>query len=344
LSSKPVLPKILQPTNRYNKHRKPIFRRLQKKLKAKVITYISSPYHPIPSIMIQDIPFFEELLRSISGSDSGYLIINSPGGDGNVAEKMLMMCRQRFTKTFNVIIPDYAKSAATMLALGSDKILMGYLAELGPIDPQIRTTTGPTIPARSLIDGLDLIRDKIKNKKDPVQMYIPMLYQIRPEIIVNAQNAIDHSEGFAKKWLKKHMLKGNNAQADKVAEWLSSGKKYKSHGKVIDFSEAKNVLKLNVERIDPASVLWSDIWELYCRSIAFLQKGQAAGAAKLFESESVSFTLNLQIMKPTVSRTPPPKQPPPSIPMRPPPPKPSPKKPKTIPQTKPQPSPKPSSK
>lgn len=238
---------------------------------------------------------------------------------------MLMMCRQRFTKTFNVIIPDYAKSAATMLALGSDKMLMGYLAELGPIDPQIRTTTGPTIPARSLIDGLELIRDKIKNKKDPVQMYIPMLYQIRPEIVVNAQNAIDHSEEFAKKWLKKYMLKGNKTQADKVAEWLSGGKKYKSHGKVIDFTEAKKVLKLNVDRIDPASALWSDIWELYCRSIAFLQKGQKVGAAKLYESASVSFTLNLQIMRPKVSITPPPRRPLPSIPKHPPKPQPQPK-------------------
>ena len=331
-----MLPEILEPPNQYVKHRKPIITRLQKRLKAKVITYISSPYHPIASIMIQDIPFFEELLRTTSSSETGYLMLNSPGGDGNVAEKMLMMCRQRFTKTFNVIVPDYAKSAATMLALGSDKILMGYLAELGPIDPQIGTMTGSRIPARSLIDGLELIRDKIKNEKDPVQMYIPMLYQIRPEILVSAQNAIDHSEDFAKKWLKKYMLKENVAQADKVAKWLSRGKKYKSHGKVIDFAEAQNTLKLNVEKIDPASKLWSDIWELYCRSIAFLQMGQAAGAAKLFESDSVSFTLNLKIrIQRAPDTSPPPQRPPPLIPTRPPKPQPSPKKPEAKPKTSP---------
>lgn len=334
MSSKPVLSKILEPTNRYDKHRKPIIEELQRKLKAKVITYISSPYHPISSIMIQDIPFFEELLRSVSGSDTGYLLLNSPGGDGNVAEKMLMMCRTRFKKNFYVIIPDYAKSAATMLALGSDKILMGYLAELGPIDPQIRTAKGPLIPARSLIDGLELIRDKIKNQKDPVQMYIPMLYQIRPEILVNAQNAIDHSEEFAKKWLKKYMLKNNKEQAENVAEWLSKGKKYKSHGKVIDFAEANRILKLNVEKIDPDSDLWSDIWELYCRSILFLQQGQAAGATKLFESEFVSYTLNLKIA--LKSRpVPPPQRPMPSIPRPPYRPKPSPEKPKVKPQPQP---------
>jgi len=327
MSSNPVLQKIIAASNTFQNHRKPIIKRLQRRLKAKVITYTASPFHPASTIMIQDVPSFEDLLRTSSSAEEGYLILNSPGGDGNAAEKILMMCRQRFTKSFNVIVPDYAKSAATMLALGSDKIFMGYLAELGPIDPQFRTAPlGPGIPARSLIDGLELIRDKIKNKNDPVQMYAPMLYRIRPEVLVNAQNAIDGARDFAKKWLKKYMLKKNPSQADRVAEWLSEGKKYKSHGKVIDFKEAHDVLKLNVEKIDSNSKLWTDIWELYCRSMAFIQQNQLQGAAKLFESESVSLLMNIQIQierRPTRAR-------PPQIPLpRPPPrqPRPQPKSP-----------------
>jgi len=34
-------------------------------------------------------------------------------------------------------VPDYAKSAATLLLLGSDKIIMGKNAELGPLDAQV---------------------------------------------------------------------------------------------------------------------------------------------------------------------------------------------------------------
>lgn len=335
MSSQPVFQKIIAASNTFQQYRKPIIKRLQKRLKAKVITYIASPFHPASTIMIQDVLSFEDLLRTTSSAGEGYLILNSPGGDANAAEKILMMCRQRFTKAFNVIVPDYAKSAATMLALGSDKILMGYLAELGPIDPQFRTgPLTPGIPARSLIDGLELIRDKIKNKKDPVQMYAPMLYRLRPEIIVGAQNAIDGAEIFAKKWLRKYMLKNNPNQADRVAKWLSGGKKYKSHGKVIDFTEAHDVLKLNVEKIDPYSKLWTDIWELYCRSIAFIQQNQVQGAAKLFESESVSLMLNIQIqIQRQHTRVPPPQMPlprplPPSAPS-------------TQPQPRPRPSPEP---
>jgi hypothetical protein len=280
-------------SNDFQLRRKPLIQNLQKLLNAKVITYFASLYHPVPMIMNQDIPLFEDLLRSTGKADEGYLIINSPGGDGNVAEKMITMCRQRFTKSFKVIVPNFAKSAATMIALGSDEILMGYLAELGPIDPQLGNPfTGGLIPARSFIDGLEMIRRNIKEKGDPVQMYLPMLSQIRPEIIAQCQSAIDGSREFAEKWLKECMLKDKPEQAKQVARWLSEGEKYKSHGKVIDYTEARDVLKLKIEKIPQDSELWNNIWELYCSSVLFLQQ---LGSAKLFESETVSLQMQIQL-------------------------------------------------
>lgn len=280
-------------SNNFSTHRKPLIQSLEKELNSKVIVYTASLTHPLAMIMSQDIPPFEDLLRSAGKADEGYLMINSAGGDGNVAEKLIMMCRQRFSKSFKVIVPNFAKSAATMIALGSDKILMGYLAELGPIDPQLGNPIGGgLIPARSFIDGLEMIRHNIKDKGDPVQMYYPMLSQIRPEIIAQCQSAIDGSREFAEKWLKTYMLKDKPEQAQEVACALSEGVKYKSHGKVIDYSEALNELKLKVEMIPQNSKLWDLVWQLYCRSIVFLQQG---GAAKLFESEAVSLTMGIEL-------------------------------------------------
>ena len=124
MSAEPTFNRLIV-TNDFQLHRKPLFQNLQRLLNAKVISYTASPIHPLNSIMSQDIIHFEDLLRSTDGSEEGYLIINSPGGDGNVAEKIITMCRQRFTKSFKVIVPNFAKSAATMIALGSDKIQMG---------------------------------------------------------------------------------------------------------------------------------------------------------------------------------------------------------------------------
>lgn len=145
-------------------------------------------------------------------------------------------------------------------------------------------------------------------------MYLPMLSKIQPEIIAQCQSAISSSQKFAEKWLQKYMLKNDPNQAKKVAEWLSGGVKYKSHGKVIDYAEAHDVLKLNVEKIPQNSKLWDCIWELYCRSILFLQFS-GAGAAKLFESAKVSLTMNVQILRaPSPTQQP---QPLPSHPMPP---------------------------
>jgi len=303
MSTDATFQKIIN-TNDFQQHRKPLILNLQKILGAKVITYIANPQHPVSMIMSQDILLFEDLLRTTGGAQEGCLVINSPGGDGNVAEKIITMCRQRFTKSFRVIVPNFAKSAATMIALGSDKILMGYLAELGPIDPQLgNPIAGGLIPARSFIDGLEMIRSYIA-KGDPVQMYLPMLAQIRPEIIAQCHSAIDGSREFAEKWLKDCMLKHDPGQAKEVAKWLSEGERYKSHGKVIDYSEAHDVLKLNVEKIPQDSDLWNDIWELYCRSVIALQQ---QGSAKLFESESVSLAMQIQVQMVMQQGQPPPR-------------------------------------
>ena len=272
--------------------RRSIIKHIEDEVGGRVICYLENPEHPFPYINNRDVIQFEDMLRSVSNSKKGFLILNSSGGSGNTAEKLLSMCRGRFKDGFTIIVPNFAKSAATMMCLGADKIMMGYLAELGPIDPQITLSGNPPIPARSLIDGLEMVRSNIKSG-DPPSMYLSMLQKVRPEIISTCVSAIANAECFASDWLSKYMLKSDPEHAIKVAGWLSDGQTYKSHGKVIDYHEAKNTLKLNVEQIDPDSKLWSQVWELYVRSVVFM-KNTGPGTAKMFESYDVSSTTNIQ--------------------------------------------------
>ncbi len=305
--------------NDFPVHRKPLFEEIGKALGGTVVAYTANPYHLMPILNQQDVPYFETLLRSSGKDENGFLILSSPGGDGNVAEKLILMLRQYY-KNFTVIVPNFAKSAATMIALGSDKILMGYLAELGPIDPQLILPGYPQpIPARSFIEGLEDIRKRVMEGKEPVDMYVPILHNVKPEVLAMSQAAIDNAKNFAEKHLKRYMLKSNPKQAAKVAEYLSNGREYKSHGQVINFEQAKNELGLNVEMIDPDSVLWESIWELYLRSIQFMMQNQAAGAAKLFEGLNYSFMINIQVQIAQMPlRIPQPAQPAPNIPIQPP--------------------------
>src|SRR5882724_260240 len=60
------------------------------------------------------------------------LVIDSPGGAAKGAYQIAMCIRKR-CGGYTAVIPDYAKSAATLLALGADKVILGRHAELGPL-------------------------------------------------------------------------------------------------------------------------------------------------------------------------------------------------------------------
>jgi hypothetical protein len=85
-----------------------------------------------------DEPLYRLTKGDISGLPSGpfALIINSPGGDARSAYLMARMFRRR-CHDYVAIVPDAAMSAATLLALGASKIIMGADACLGPLDAQI---------------------------------------------------------------------------------------------------------------------------------------------------------------------------------------------------------------
>ena len=282
----PIFTSILNENN--HTVRKNLIKLIEDKLDGKVICYFANSANPYATINNDDVIPFEDLLLSTGDSKKGILILNSSGGNANAAEKLLSMCRERFTESFTVVVPNFAKSAATMMCLGSDKIMMGYLSELGPIDPQISLRGDPPMPARSFIDGLEMVRKKVQDG-DPPSMYQSMLQKVRPEIISMCTTAIADAGCFAENWLSKYMLKENPEQAKNVAKWLSDGETYKSHGKVINHKEAKEILKLNVELIDSHSELWHWVWELYVRSIMNL-KMQGSNTAKIFESFTVSLT------------------------------------------------------
>ncbi len=80
------------------------------------------------------------------------LIIDSPGGDARRAYQIAILLQKR-CGTFTAIIPRYAKSAATLLSLGANRIILGKYAELGPLDTQI----------------MDLEREERRSALDEVQ-------------------------------------------------------------------------------------------------------------------------------------------------------------------------------
>ncbi len=63
------------------------------------------------------------------------LLIDSPGGQARSAFEIAALL-QKHCGGFSAVIPRRAKSAATLIALGADEIILGEYGELGPLDVQ----------------------------------------------------------------------------------------------------------------------------------------------------------------------------------------------------------------
>jgi ATP-dependent protease ClpP protease subunit len=270
--------------------RQELIKKIEQETGRTLIVYVANLSHPGGIISRDDIAPFGDLLEGKEniGLD---LLLQSPGGDIDKAEKIVYMCRNR-SSSFRVIVPESAKSAATLIALAADSIIMGYTSELGPIDPQIVVTTpdGRTInrPAQSFLDGLEEIRRQIDEEGGLSPVYFPLLQQLDPALIDFCNKAVERSKSFAKKWLQRYMCIGDEAKAERIAEELANVKKYLSHGYVIDYEEARKI-GLTVEYLPPSDTLWQALWRLYCTYEIDIRSKQLV---KIFESADVSLSLS----------------------------------------------------
>ncbi|MGD0541618.1 MAG: hypothetical protein ABSB33_08885 [Tepidisphaeraceae bacterium] len=78
----------------------------------------------------------QKILADIPQGRKIAVLLESTGGFAKSAFKIARLIR-RHCGGFTAVVPTFAKSAATLLALGADEIVMGPDAELGPLDAQV---------------------------------------------------------------------------------------------------------------------------------------------------------------------------------------------------------------
>lgn len=254
------------------------------------------------SISTDHISAFGDVLLSIGEVDELNLIINSPGGDGTIAEKIIELCRA-YCKTFRVIVPNRAKSAATIIALGADEIVMGYCSELGPIDAQVPIVVSGAwhyISAQSFIDARSNLEKRFgewkKDKKD-VRPLLQQIASLDGPFIDHCDKLMEFSREVARKYLAKYMFSGITPQAkrtatiDTVLERLSAVNIFKVHGRMIDGNTAKTELNLNIKLLGKDDEMWKKLWLYYVRGDVVLQRSQSV---KVIESKSEFFVQGVQ--------------------------------------------------
>lgn len=114
---------------------KELIAKIQKIRGSKVIAFVTGdrqPANAIGAAIAEDSvrPLYEHLL-SLGKTEKIDLYLYSRGGDVSVPWRIVSMFRE-FCDEFSILVPYKAHSAATLISLGADKIIMGKKAELSP--------------------------------------------------------------------------------------------------------------------------------------------------------------------------------------------------------------------
>jgi ClpP class serine protease len=157
-----------------------------------------------PVMRYIDINDSEEVLRAIHMTDEEVpldIILHTPGGLVLAALQIARAIRARKAKV-TVLVPHYAMSGGTLIALAADEIIMSRYAVLGPIDPQLEQS-----PAASF---LKVVEQKPVSEIDDKTL---ILADVGRKAITQVKNA-------AKKLLSRRL---SAAQAEILAEKLAAG-------------------------------------------------------------------------------------------------------------------------
>lgn len=262
-------------------------------------SYLQKPQVPgiFLSITTEDINGFLSGLYKMDSSKGLLLVLHTPGGSADAAETIVRYLWSKF-KDITTLIPTYAMSAGTMIALASNKLIMGRQSQLGPTDPQF-FIGGVTYSAHSIVKQFEEARADIIASPNAARAWAPVLQPFGPALLQEARKALAHGQSLVAEWLRTRMFKGETKRH--ARDWAKraakdfSGSHHGSHGHRIDRDEARS-LRLKVDDLEPNPDLQTASLTLYhAITMAF----EISPAAKLIVSTNGSWwvkNMNVQAM------------------------------------------------
>ena len=240
-------PKIKQPPVLFNKTQV-LMADIAAILGGPLITYWNSPKG---GVCHNDVVALYEILEKIGKHDTFYLFIKSDGGNGQASLRLVNLLRQ-YCRRLIALVPLECASAATMIALGADEVLMGPMAYLTPVDTSLTHDLSPldrdndrvSVSLNELTRVIGLWRgEQADTRENPYKT----LYQyVHPLVIGAVDRAESLSIMLCRELLAYHIQ--NDAQAEEIARTLNS--KYPSHSYPILFEEAE-AIGLKVSHMSP---------------------------------------------------------------------------------------------
>ena len=261
--------------------RQDLIKDIQQESAFRLICYVSSGCR----IEHNDALQFRDLLHRVDDGEDIELLLHTPGGDIDAADRLIHMIREKVgDAAIRIVVPHLAKSAGTLMVLGADTVVMSDTSELGPIDPQVlipdSTGTLRWTAAQNYLDAYKTHSEALRHNPQNLPSEI-MFRKLDPVVHQRCMAAKRRSRSLAEDLLKRGMFReGGNWTA--TADRLIDTAEWQAHSQGISLHDATEI-GLRVNRINPQDDLWQRYWRLYC-----LQRLAIGDNEKLFESDYVS--------------------------------------------------------
>jgi len=218
----------------------------------------------IDQIFAENMTYLEELLFDCAADKPLHVLLASPGGDGETAVRIVRSMQARCSG-LTVLVPDMAKSAATLLCLGADRILMGPGGDLGPVDPQLAIGGRSLVSAKEIVEAVAEAERRIKASPETFPLFANLLADVNMLMVEQARSALARSGALVSEALESSGIR-TPEQVQELTQLLQAPliADPHSHSAVIS-ADAAHGFGLPVEKTDPSSDEWALVWSLWTR-------------------------------------------------------------------------------
>ena len=206
-------------------------------------------------------------IRSVIESKAGdakhdrlAMLLTTEGGYIETVARIVDTLRHHYDYV-EFVIPNRAFSAGTVLALSGNAIHMDYYSRLGPIDPQVQSTTGDQVPALGYLARYEDLLNKA-NRGQISEAEVALLLGFDQAELYMFDQARELTITLLKEWLVNYKFRDwkttedrgarvtkrmRTTRAASIAKKLNDTNRWHSHGYGISMDVLRRDMRLKID-------------------------------------------------------------------------------------------------
>lgn len=177
------------------------------------------------------------LSSTLHGERRVALVLHTAGGYVNAARRLAVLLREH-VDTLHIVVPHKAISAGTLLCLAADELVLGRLAELSPLDPNVSSAhpqagMPPSISSADIHAYVEMAEAwfGLDRERHGLELFKLLNQKFFPTSLSSFYRSERQMIGYCQEFLCHSMADATPAAREAVAEKLVRG--YGSHDYVI---------------------------------------------------------------------------------------------------------------